>query len=274
METNAVPCGECGACKDNKRQDWMFRLKEEYRDSKNGYFVTLTYDQDNIEYSEDGIPTLVKKDLQNFMKRLRKKQSKLTDVKIRFYGLGEYGSKTERPHYHLLLFNVALPVTGKITNIWGLGHTKVGTITDGSIHYVTSYHVTEEKKEFIDEKTGVIYEREDEFTTMSTRPGIGYGYVERMKKWHNENEAYYVIDNGYMKRMPEYYKDKIFSGEMRKKLADQAKLDAWDNEEKEIERLKKLIPGLPYYYGSEIQKRMYKEAKQKEGKKEKNSGKF
>ena len=45
-----------------------------------------------------------KRDVQLFVKRLRKNLKKYTDEKIRYYAVSEYGPKTFRPHYHLLVF--------------------------------------------------------------------------------------------------------------------------------------------------------------------------
>lgn len=46
---------------------------------------------------------LRKKDIQNFFKRLRDRISRLHYTKITYYACGEYGPKTFRPHYHVLL---------------------------------------------------------------------------------------------------------------------------------------------------------------------------
>lgn len=43
-------------------------------------------------------------DLQLWMKRLRKKFKDYFDEEVRFYAIGEYGSKSLRPHWHCLLF--------------------------------------------------------------------------------------------------------------------------------------------------------------------------
>lgn len=45
-----------------------------------------------------------KRDMQLFMKRLRKVLKRYTDEKVRYYIVAEYGPKTFRAHYHLLLF--------------------------------------------------------------------------------------------------------------------------------------------------------------------------
>lgn len=50
------------------------------------------------------IPYLSKVDIQLFLKRLRKNLNKYSNEKIRYIAVGEYGPKTFRPHYHLLLW--------------------------------------------------------------------------------------------------------------------------------------------------------------------------
>lgn len=50
------------------------------------------------------IPYLRKRDLQLFLKRLRKRIFKKTNEKVRFFAAGEYGPVHFRPHYHVLLY--------------------------------------------------------------------------------------------------------------------------------------------------------------------------
>lgn len=49
-------------------------------------------------------PYLSKRELQLFMKRLRKYLDKYEGQKIRFFATGEYGPLSFRPHFHILLF--------------------------------------------------------------------------------------------------------------------------------------------------------------------------
>ena len=95
-----VPCGRCIECLKLRVNSWYVRINEELKISSSAYFVTLTYEHEPI--TPDGEPTLDYRDIQLFMKRLRKCQ----DEKIRYFIVGEYGSKTGRPHYHALLFNI------------------------------------------------------------------------------------------------------------------------------------------------------------------------
>jgi hypothetical protein len=95
------PCGKCMPCLVTKRQEWTMRLLLEMKLSLFTYFVTLTYSDKNIP--ERG--TLVKKDAQLWMKRLRIDLERNYDKqKIRYFLVGEYGDKKHRPHYHALIF--------------------------------------------------------------------------------------------------------------------------------------------------------------------------
>lgn len=236
----SVPCGKCGACKQNRRSDWSFRLKQELRHSVSAYFITITYDDENLPYSEDGIPTLVKKHWQNFVKRIRKDHNRLSDYKLRYYAVGEYGSKTGRPHYHALVFNLDDRVLSNLARYWPDGYHYIGVVEDASIHYVAKFHVNTNKEELIDENTGQVYQRTAEFAVMSRRPGIGAGYLDTHTDWHLADDRNFVRNNGYIQRLPRYYKNKIFEEADRKRIAKQSIQLADENYIKEIDRLSRI----------------------------------
>ena len=93
-----IPCGKCILCRKQKAAEWSLRMYHELSTSQKASFVTLTYDDTKLPANQ----TLVKAHLQNFMKRLRKR---IEPEKLRYYAVGEYGDKTQRPHYHMILFN-------------------------------------------------------------------------------------------------------------------------------------------------------------------------
>lgn len=160
LEADAVvqlPCGQCLGCRLDYAREWADRLLMElqYHDQSNCYFVTLTYDPAHIDHllSDQGFASLCKKDLQDFMKRLRRKVNlcyhydddgqpilyqrglnkglpKLfydeTKNKVRFYACGEYGSedKTHRPHFHLILFDGYLDKELPDGSIYGMDFLK------------------------------------------------------------------------------------------------------------------------------------------------------
>ena len=71
-------------------------MTEEAKLHKENCFITLTYNNNNLPKYK----SLVKKELQDFFKRLRKKYGE----GIRYYACGEYGPKGKRPHYHAIIF--------------------------------------------------------------------------------------------------------------------------------------------------------------------------
>ncbi len=109
-----IPCGKCIGCRLDYSREWANRLMLELQYHDSAYFVTLTYNPEHVPKSYYPDPetgeaheslTLCKRDVQLFMKRLRKA---FPDDKIRFYLCGEYGSQTFRPHYHAIIFGLHL----------------------------------------------------------------------------------------------------------------------------------------------------------------------
>lgn len=155
------PCGQCLPCRINKRRVWTHRMMLESFCHADACFVTLTYDPEHLPVGA----TLVKRDLQLFLKRLRKA---LDPIKIRYYAAGEYGEHTKRPHYHLALFGIGSEFTELINCCWSRGLVHIGELTHDSAQYIAGY-VTKKivKKEDLHGRT-------PEFAVMSRRPGIGY----------------------------------------------------------------------------------------------------
>lgn len=132
-----VPCGKCAACLTNRANQWTFRLEKELENSENPcYFVTLTYDDDHLPWT-DLSPTVCRRDVQLFFKRLRK----VVSSRLRYFLTSEYGEEFGRPHYHMILFNFdSDPVN--IERAWQNGFVRFGSVTAASIRYVTKYFVT------------------------------------------------------------------------------------------------------------------------------------
>lgn len=229
-----VPCGQCGACRHNRRVEWSFRLKEELKHSETCYFITLTYAPEHLPHIDtDTRGTLVKQDLQKFIKRLRRRQERSSCTSPRYYGVGEYGSKLGRPHYHVIIFNASQDVIQDLPKLWKFGNTRADPISDARIHYVTKYHVNFDKKSHKNT-------REPEFALMSKKPGIGAKYIDRAKKWHQENQNLYVINNGYKQNIPRYFKDKIFTEDQIKEMSEKRLQDMSDRHWEELQRLEDL----------------------------------
>jgi len=89
-----VACRECWQCRKRRVDDLVGRCIAESKYSTKTYAITLTYAQD----AGVNAVTLVYKDVQDFLKRLRKK------YKCRYIVAGEYGSAKGRAHWHIIVF--------------------------------------------------------------------------------------------------------------------------------------------------------------------------
>lgn len=109
-------CGSCLGCRLKKSKQWAVRCLKELEYWEEACFVTLTYNDNCLPYafSKSLIggyddygnalpivePTLYRRDLQLFNKRLRRKLDKLgLNAKIKIFYAGEYGDENHRPHY-------------------------------------------------------------------------------------------------------------------------------------------------------------------------------
>lgn len=175
---NAFGCGQCLPCRINRRRVWQHRLILESLKHPASCFVTLTY---NDEHLPDG-GSLSPHDLQKFLKRLRRV---IEPLKIRFYGVGEYGDRTWRPHYHLAIFGIGIDFVHVIADAWSvdgvpIGHVVVGSLTFESAGYIAGY-VTKKLTNGKDEKVCEVLDgRYPEFARMSNRPGIGSGVIDEV----------------------------------------------------------------------------------------------
>lgn len=196
-----IPCGKCIGCRLAYSRMWADRCIAEATCHESSYFVTFTYNEDNLPrviHRETGeikdYGTLVKRDCQLMMKRLRKNYQ--YENKIRFYLAGEYGSQTARPHYHAILFGLKLDdlklykktplgfnlYTSKfLEEVWQhQGHVIVAEVTWETCAYTARY--------IMKKKNGpgaIIYEElniEPEFTLMSRKPGIAKEFYELNKE--------------------------------------------------------------------------------------------
>lgn len=91
----------------------------------------------------DLFPHLSKRDLQLFMKRLRKYLSKYSNEKIRFYAVGEYGPVHYRPHYHLLLWfsdvKIFEIIQQAVSACWRYGRVRTEIPRGDCAQYVAKY---------------------------------------------------------------------------------------------------------------------------------------
>lgn len=243
-----IPCGRCPNCLQSRARDWTTRiyLESTLYPAESNWFLTLTYDDEHLPRNSFGTGILKPEHLQLFLKSLRKKlQRKYGWDHIRFYAAGEYGSKSFRPHYHLILMNCplslsdmklhgnnsrgdALYISSEIASIWKYGFHLIAECTPQTIAYTARYclkkafgaserptlaDVPPESLNRLDEEFdgfSPILEFPPEFTRMSRRPGIGREYFDQ--NWEEIYQSDSIqLPNGDLRKPPKYF-DRILSG--------------------------------------------------------------
>ena len=169
-----LPCGKCIDCRATKAKDWSVRCYLESLSYQDNCFLTLTYNDDDCP------DFLVKRDLQLFLKRLRNHIGE-----YRYFACGEYGSRTKRPHFHIILFGFIPPdlvsigsskkgsklfTSDLISKLWTFGFHTVGMLEPASICYCARYNTKKLN-------SSTLSKDKREFIIMSRRPGLGHNWL-------------------------------------------------------------------------------------------------
>lgn len=247
-----LPCGKCSGCRAAKCREWADRMILELDHSGDAVFLTLTYNDAclpvflNLETGQVEA-SLLKRDLQLFMKRLRKR---FKNRELRMYACGEYGSTTHRPHYHMILYGVSLQdfpdLSPRGTNelgqqyfssdflaneVWKNGFCLLSDVSWNTMAYVSRYVKKKDYGLASEEYTNRI--TQPEFSVMSRNPGIGMYYVQEHEDWKDKTKYYLSSDRGSI----EVYFPKAFLKFLEKtdpdfyaQLKEQRKRGALDSE--------------------------------------------
>lgn len=274
-----IPCGNCVGCKLDNANTWATRILLESKDHKTNSFITLTYDNEHLNINKNHM-TLCKKDIQDFIKRLRFHKGKLS-----YFACGEYGGQTHRPHAHLIVFGYRpkdlklqkisatenpMFTSEELSKIWGKGFVCVQDVNYKTACYTARYVQKKaglipqkkeltgeiELKEKIDERTGEIYTgiinkrktskidkygREKEFILMSKKPAIGLNYWLKNKDLIKRNGGILVkIDNKTQLKPVPRYFEKMWEKENIEELYSFKYLKQKNRELKNAEILEKI----------------------------------
>lgn len=188
-------CGNCEPCRAARQREWAGRILLEASEYESNAFITLTYNDDHLPPNGSLRP----KDLQLWQDRLRKT---LKHTRLRFFSCGEYGSQTERPHYHAVIFNapsclrgrtdkfrrgvggtICCPVCAMYQETWTVRDEEIGTVDLGMVEprtasYIGGYII----KAKTNRRDHRLRGKEPEFSRQSNRPGLGAFAIDALAK--------------------------------------------------------------------------------------------
>lgn len=222
---HVVPCNKCPPCKLRISAGWVFRLKQEYKECLTATFLTCTYNDESLTYTQDGESTLNYEDHILFVNRLRSQvlRKYKQKVKIKYFCAAEYGEDhTRRPHFHYIMYNLPEELTSQIydrdlkhnvnhaiNEIWGKGHVDIDDVNGGSISYVVGYmHKKANLPNQIQDLDSV---RAKEKRFMSQGLGLSYLTPKRIEHLQKNLEPYLIIPGNQKIPTPPYYRHKLYN---------------------------------------------------------------
>lgn len=227
-----VPCGKCGFCLQSKRSQWMFRIYwEMFHQEYPGWFLTFTYNERCVKRTADHRLSLRFSDIQKFLKKLRKAK-----YYAKYICVGEYGGKTKRPHYHMLLWTDCDP--NNLMQFWStkkglcLGKIHVGRISMQSAMYTLKYIIQPKQ----------IAENGIERTRAQFSHGLGLAYLSTsVYEYHTldyENPVFTSRVDGERVALPRYYQYKIFTKYQRRMERIRLSIERWKEKKKQYAELR------------------------------------
>jgi hypothetical protein len=209
-------------CIASHRREWASRILHEGSLYQHNGMVTLTY-------ADRFLPrggALVKPHFQAFMKTVRnwleysrrKDPEALPEVEaLRYYGVGEYGELSLRPHYHLMMLGWTFPdlkrvedakgrvcwVSDLASEFWGQGFVHIAPFNPETAAYVAGY--TMKKLAVLDPR---VRHLPPPFALMSKRPGLGAEWIDRF-----QDDVFpcdeVVVQGRVAGKAPRYYDERV-----------------------------------------------------------------
>lgn len=242
-----VPCGKCFECIKQRVNQLVSRMQLELNKHSNfGFFITLTYSDENLPLirspnSDVLLPSVNKKDIQDFLKRLRINLVRAGyDVSnFKYFYISEYGfsnTNNKRPHYHLSVFFDLMAVNefyDVVAKSWKLGNFTLDILNENRMRYCAMSHCTASKLFPNDDGTS------KPFSHWSKGFGVPNSSDLKFIRSHNS-----VCVGSFNYSLDRYLKQKSFSKhELLLKTASSASVASQDDDLKRFKIMaRKLFP--------------------------------
>lgn len=174
------PCGKCPSCLSRNRDELAQRLYVEACTSRSAYFVTLTYDDENLPFAEYDLNCFDKDEVRKFIRSMRD-FLRPKSINIRFFVTCEYGDLSNRSHYHVLLYFSDFLSLQQVYTLcadhWNFGNVYVSSVGKGCAKYCAKYCLKDDGTELLPKG-----DPNKPFRLFSLKPGIGCT-PEALKYW-------------------------------------------------------------------------------------------
>lgn len=274
-----LPCRKCIGCNIATQRELAVRCYHEAQlhttrfrevDTKitteipNSCVITLTYDQAHLPRNG----CLDHSHFQNFMKRLRNHRTRRqlgNDKPIRYMMCGEYGGKTQRPHFHAIIFGETFDdryteqsldgqvqqMSSLLDDLWSqpapgttvptnIGRATVDTFTFAGASYVAGYVAKKLQSTTNSQRMGpyqtTTNARGDirhipispEYRKVSTHPGLGADWILKPENMQRTYRDDCVKISNWTFNPPKYY-DKLMERHRPDLMGDirANRTDAW-----------------------------------------------
>lgn len=211
-----LKCRNCIGCRGDRARDISLRASHEARMASASCFLTLTYDRRSLPVISSTLTaegqrqalerpvtvqpyggSLRRRDVELFVKRLRKHLDSHYGVSVRAYIVGEYGERTQRPHYHALLWGFDFEHDRKregsshggypmwssklLDELWGQGMCRINEMGQEVAQYAAKYALKSlgVKHELRRLRDGSIVEVEPPFDSLPHGKALGVPFLDR-----------------------------------------------------------------------------------------------
>jgi len=206
----AAACGYCSVCLQKKSKEWSFRLLNEYYyNSNHCYFVTLTFNDNSLDYIKNKYKIkdeneICSKAIRLFLERYRKHNKKY----FKHFFISELGEKNGRIHLHGIIFNF-----DEINNLdyyWKFGYTYIGKyVNEKSVNYILKY---------------ILKSKDDFKPKIFASKGLGSSilknnnFLNQTMYKGRDTKDYYKLPNGKNISLPVYLRNKIYKDEEKEEI--------------------------------------------------------
>lgn len=229
-----IKCGVCKECRQQKVNEWLTRLNEEFKKNVKKIFVTLTFTNEALNRLPNEPNEAAKRAVRLWMYRIKKSKGKT----IKYFLRTELGDEnTERLHMHGAIWHEEESLLKKAIELWQYGIIDIGDVNEKSLKYTVKYIWKPDEKH--PEFKGI--------TIASKKIGSEWCESEDAKKIQRRTDLQeYIKDaKGYRHGIPNYWRGKIFDDDEREKrmlinrekqtkFIDGEKFIIKNNKEKEI----------------------------------------